>query len=193
MKLGGKKNGAPVSAPWVSIDVGAVGIVGSGTESTAVYTAAGSGTEIGGAACSDQFHYVYQPMSGDGAVTARLASQSGATTSSITGVMIREATATGSRFGMMMHRGSGNNTMRAIYRTTTGGLGTSVSSPSKTLPNSWVRVTRTGNSIAMMTSDDGTTWTTVSMASEVTAGFVVCSGNNGVSDTDTFDNVTLVP
>ena len=112
--------------------------------------------------------------------------------------MLRETTATGSKFAIVVHRGSGSNNMRAIRRTSTGGSTTSTSSTSQTPPSCWVRITRTGNSIAMQRSTNGTSWTTINtstitMATNITVGLMVTSGSNSVLDTDLFDNVTVVP
>ncbi len=183
-------------APWLTADIGAVGIAGSANESAGTFTVKGSGTGIGGT--SDQFRYVYQTMSGDGSITARINSQSGTTTSSLAGVMIRETTATGSKCAIMVHRGSGSKNMYAIRRTSTGGSTTSTSSTSQTPPNCWVRITRTGNSLAMQRSTNGSSWTTVNtstitMATDITVGLLVTSGSNTILDTDLFDNVTVVP
>ena len=189
-------NVSSLPAPWVTADIGAVGIVGNASHNAGTYTITGSGTGITGTA--DQFRYVYQTLSGDGSITARLTSQSGTTTASLAGVMIRETTATGSRFASVLHRGSGNNNMRAIRRTSTGGSTTSTSSNSQTPPNCWVRITRTGSRFVMARSTNGTSWTTINtstitMASEITVGILVTSGSNSVLDTDVFDNVTVVP
>ncbi len=183
-------------APWQTADIGAVGIAGSANESAGTFTVKGSGTGIGGT--SDQVRYVYQTLSGDGSITARVNSQSGSTTASLAGVMIRETTATGSKFAIMVHRGSGSKNMYAIRRTSTGGSTTSTSSTSQTPPNCWVRITRTGNSLTMQRSTNGTSWTTVNtstitMATAITVGLMVTSGSNSVLDTDLFDNVTVVP
>lgn len=183
-------------APWQTADIGAVGIAGSANESAGTFTVKGSGTGIGGT--SDQVRYVYQTLSGDGSITARVNSQSGSTTASLAGVMIRETTATGSKFAIMVHRGSGSKNMYAIRRTSTGGSTTSTSSTSQTPPNCWVRITRTGNSLTMQRSTNGTSWTTVNtstitMATDITVGLMVTSGSNSVLDTDLFDNVTVVP
>ncbi len=183
-------------SPWLTADIGAVGIAGSANESAGTFTVKGSG--LGPTGTSDQFRYVYQTMSGDGSITARVNSQSGTATTSLAGVMVRETTATGSKFAGAWHRGSGSKNMYATRRTTTGGSTTSTSSTSQTPPNCWVRVTRTGNSFAMARSTNGTSWTTINtstitMATDVTVGLVVTSGSNTILDTDVFNSVTVVP
>ena len=189
-------NASGLPAPWLTADIGSVGIAGSASASTGTYTVKGSGTGITGTA--DQFRFVYQTLNGDGSITARLTSQSGTTSSSLAGVMIRESTATGSKHASVVRRGSGLNNMRAIRRTSTGGSTSSTSSSSQTPPNCWIRITRTGNSFAMQRSVNGTSWTTIdtrtiTMNSDITIGIVVTSGSNAVLDTDVFDNVTVVP
>ena len=183
-------------APWETADIGAVGIAGSANESAGNFTVTGSGTGITGS--SDQFRYVYQTMSGDGSITAKINSHSGTTTSSHAGVMIRETTATGSMFAAVVHRGSGGKNMYAIRRTSTGGSTASTSSTSQTPPNCWVKITRTGNSLTMQRSTNGTSWTTINtstitMATNITVGLIVTSGNNSILDTDVFTDVTVVP
>jgi len=184
-----------LSAPWASTDIGAVGIAGSASNSAGTYTVKGSGTGLGGG--TDQFRYVYQTLYGDGSVTARITGQSGTLAAAVAGVMIRESTATGSKFAAMVRRGSGTKTMAAVRRSSTGGSTTTTTATSQTPPNCWVQVTRVGNSLAMRRSTDGVSWTTVatstiSMASTITLGLVVASGSNSVLDTDLFSNVTVV-
>lgn len=188
-------NPASLPAPWVSTDIGQVGMEGGASADAGVYTINGSGTGI--TSTSDQFRYVYQTLSGDGSITARLNSQSGTSTNSLAGVMIRENTNTVSRFASVLRRGSGSNNIRAIRRTSPDGTLSSNQSTSQTPPNCWMRVTRTGNSFTMQSSTNGTTWSeiatvTITMATEITVGLVVSSGSNATLDTDLFDNVSVV-
>jgi regulation of enolase protein 1 (concanavalin A-like superfamily) len=182
-------------APWVSVDVGAVGIAGSASANNGVFTVKGSGASLNGTA-ADQFRYVYQTMTGDGSITARITGQSGAIANAFAGVMIRENTTAGSPYMFMARQGDG--IARSRSRLTTGGATTSSSGAAVTPPNSWVRLTRTGNSISAFLSTDGVTWTTVktttvTMASNVTVGLIATSGSNTAVNTDVFDNVTVVP
>ena len=187
---------ANLPSPWQTADIGTVGLAGSVIANAGSYTIKGSGIGITGTA--DQFRYVYQTLSGDGSITARINSQSGVLAASLAGVMVRETTDANSRFAMVAHRGAGTNNMRATRRTTSGGTLLTTSSASQTPPNCWVRVTRTGNSLAMASSTNGTTWTTIStttvtMTANVTVGLAVTSGNNTLLDTDAFSSITVVP
>jgi len=184
-----------LSSPWVSADIGAVGLVGSAYTISNVYTVNGAGASLSGAA-ADQFHYVYQTMTGNGSLVAQLTKQSGTNVNGFGGIMIRETTATGSRF--MFAAREGNGTMVARSRASTGGATTSVNGPKLTLPNYWLELERTGSNIVALTSSNGSTWVSlttnsIAMATNVTFGLFVTSGNTNVLDSDLFTNVTAVP
>jgi regulation of enolase protein 1 (concanavalin A-like superfamily) len=182
-------------AGWFTTDIGSVGIAGSAGESGGNFTVRGSGTGIGGS--TDQFRYLYQTLNGDGSITARVASQSSTASGALAGVMIRETTAENAKFGAMVRRGSSSRNMVALRRTLAGSAPSSTTASGLTPPNCWLRITRTGNSIVMQQSSNGSKWTTVatstiSMASVITIGMLVASGSNTVIDTDIFTNVTVV-
>lgn len=183
-----------LSAPWVTADIGTVGLKGSAYNVSSLYTVNGSGASLNGTA--DQFRYVYQTMPGNGSIVARVTSQSGTNVNGYAGIMIRETTATGSSF--MFAARQGNGTMVARSRTSTGGATTSTNGPSLTLANFWLELARTGNNISAMSSTNGSTWVTVktnsfTMATNVTFGLFVTSGNTNVLDSDVFTNITAVP
>ena len=59
------------------------------------FTVSGAGSQIYGTA--DSFHFVYQPVSGDGTIVARVASVQGTSTASeAIGLMVRETLSAGS-------------------------------------------------------------------------------------------------
>src|SRR6266478_6150658 len=60
---------------WSDGDIGSVGLSGSATYSNNVFTVKGSGTGMTGTA--DGMHFVYQLLSGDGTIVARVVSSSG--------------------------------------------------------------------------------------------------------------------
>ena len=65
--------GGPLPSPWIDQDIGAVGRVGGGSFLTGTFIERGSGADIGGSA--DAFHYIYQPLNGDGKIIAHVATQ----------------------------------------------------------------------------------------------------------------------
>jgi glucose/arabinose dehydrogenase/regulation of enolase protein 1 (concanavalin A-like superfamily) len=179
--------------PWAEKDIGAVSLPGSAIVSGGTFTVAGSGADIWSS--SDQFHFVYQPLSGDGTIVARVPSIQNTNVWAKVGVMIRESLAANSTFAdMLLTPGSGGAFQR---RATTGGSGTTtnVTGPA---PPYWVQLVRTGTSFTGFVSADGATWSligsaTVSMATNVYVGLAVTSHSPGVLCTATFDNVTFTP
>ncbi len=84
-------------APWVAGDVGTVGRTGSASVSAAAgaFTVTGGGIDIWGTA--DEFQFLHRPLTGDGQITARVASLQNTGPWAMAGVMIRETLAAGSR------------------------------------------------------------------------------------------------
>lgn len=184
-------------SPWLTMDIGTVNLIGSGSfgNSTGTYKVLGSGSGITGS--SDQFRYVYQTLIGDGSIKAQLSSQNGTLSSSLAGVMIRESNSTGSKFVGVWRTGSGNFNIRAVRRTTTSSSFTTKTSTSQTPPNCWLRIVRTGNRFAAARSTNGISWSTIStstvtMNSNITIGLFVASGSPTILDTSIFSNVTVV-
>ncbi len=56
--------------PWQNQDIGAVAAAGASIYAHGNFTASGTGADIWGTA--DEFHYVYQPITGDGEIIARV-------------------------------------------------------------------------------------------------------------------------
>ena len=187
--------GSTLSAPWISADIGAVGLVGSSYNKTNLYTVTGAGASLAGAV-ADQFQFVYQTMVADGSIIARIASQNGTNANGYAGVMVRETTATGSSFMFVAREGDGKTVVRS--RTSTGGATTSTNGVTLTIPNYWVELIRTGNKIAALTSTNGSNWVgvqtnTFTMATNVVFGLFVTSGNTNALSTGSFTNITAVP
>jgi Immunoglobulin domain len=188
--------GSALSSPWVTADIGTTGLNGSAYNVTGLYTVNGAGTNFSGST-ADQFRYVYQTMVGDGSIIAKINSQSGTNANALTGIIIRETTQTGSSFMAAARRGDGNMVVRS--RTSTGAATTTVTnSATFTLPNYWLELVRSGNNISALTSTNGTAWVafktnTITMATNITFGLFVTSGNTNILDSDTFTNITAVP
>src|SRR5271169_2994209 len=95
----------PLPNSWLDADVGAVGLTGSATYAGGIFTVNGSGNAIYYTA--DQMHFVYQALSGDGTIVARVVSASGSTYPE-SGVMIRETLDPGATNAFLSYS-SGNN------------------------------------------------------------------------------------
>ena len=81
---------------WADRDVGTPNATGGAAFSNNTYTVSGSGNDIFNA--SDNFHYVYQPLMGDGTIIAHVLSQGNANAAAKAGVMIRESLNANSTF-----------------------------------------------------------------------------------------------
>src|SRR5205807_5161602 len=75
----------PLPSPWADTDIGAVALQGSASFANSTFTVRGSG-DIWGPA--DAFHYVYQPISGDTTIIARIASEQNPSPFAKAGVMV---------------------------------------------------------------------------------------------------------
>jgi regulation of enolase protein 1 (concanavalin A-like superfamily) len=170
-----------------------VALVGAASESNGVYTVQGSGNIAG---MADRFRFVYQSLSGDGDITARINSMTTNGVNRCVGVMIRESLAPNSRYAFM---GIGQNLkFRWQRRNNTGGATASTTSTLATPPNVWARLTRTNNTLYGFSSTNGVNWTklasaNITMATNVYVGFVVASGNTNALNTSVFPNVSVTP
>jgi phosphatidylserine/phosphatidylglycerophosphate/cardiolipin synthase-like enzyme len=183
----------PLPAPWASQDIGAVGVAGSASAANGVFTVTGEGVDIWNTA--DAFRYVWQPLSGDADVIARVDSEDFVHAWVKAGVMIREKLTADSPHGLMLvSPGKGLAFQRRIA---TGGLSTNTSGGAGTAP-AWVKLERRANTITAYRSADGTTWTlvgsdTFTMGPNVFVGLAVSSHVSGRLATATFSNVAVIP
>lgn len=178
--------------PWAELDIGGPSQAGSATYSGGTFTVSGSGGELPWNS-GEQFHFVYQPLTGDGQIVARVASIGNTDGSAKAGVMIRESldVNAANAFAFLTPSNSTQFSVRTASGATTAGIGSS----SGAAPY-WVKLTRSGNTFSGMVSADGVTWqslgtTTVAMVNTVYVGLAVTSHNNGNLNTSTFDNVTV--
>lgn len=178
-------------AGWNRLDIGAVGVAGSSSESGGTFTVSGAGEDVWGTA--DAFHFAYGTLAGDGAIVARVASLSGAEAWTKAGVMIRESLDAASTHAFMLV--SKSKGLAFQRRTTTGGLSTHTSGGSGTAPY-WVKLTRSGNVVTGSVSADGSTWKvvdsdTIAMTDAVHVGLAVTSHDSSQLATATFDGVEI--
>ena len=186
-----------VPSPWTSADVGSVGSAGGAQAANGTYWLSGAGTDIGGTADAHQF--MYQTLTGDGSLIARLSDQQISGTDKV-GLMVRENLAAGSRtVALLLNSGYGTSTgtARFMSRTSTGGTAAWVDGTSQSVPL-WFKLVRSGNTFTGSVSSDGQSWTTVgsknvTMAGSVYMGLAVCSRSTSFLNTAAFDNITAVP
>ena len=181
-------------SPWVTQDIGTVGLAGSAAHNAGTFTLAGAGAGITGSA--DAGRFIYQTASGDCDIIVRVQSLTNTGTNAKAGVMIRETLAANAReAGVWITPTSGAQFTR---RTSAGGTTAVTSSTGKVAPY-WVRLTRSGNTFKAFMSTNGSTWvqigknTNISMASSTYIGIAATSGSTATLCTGVMTNVTATP
>ena len=194
-----KAQESPDTAPaeaWAHQEIGR-GTGWSGdvqAEGAGVYSVTSSGADIGGQA--DVFHYMYQPLNGNGEIVARVLGIGGTTNGSAkAGVMVRGTLDDNSRNAMMAINLS--DSLFFQYREATGG-GTdkTVGSTSQAAPY-WVKMVRWGDWLGGYSSPDGVNWTLCGwetlggLPTQVYVGLAVANGQTGTFCTAQFDQVSV--
>jgi regulation of enolase protein 1 (concanavalin A-like superfamily) len=179
----------PLPSGWLDQDIGVVGKVGSASYANNVFTVQGGGSSFF-SGTADGFHFVYQQLSGDGTIVARLVSIS--TNYAQAGVVIRETLDAGAKnVGVIIYNGS----FGTAYRLTTGGSSTYTGNVRAALPY-WVKLVRSGSTFSGYASADGVNWAqvgtsqTINMATNVYVG-LGASYSTSTLATATFDNVSV--
>ena len=174
-----------------STDVGSPAISGSATYAAGVYSIRAAGTDIWNT--SDQFHFVYQPVTGNVDLAVRVASIANTHYWAKAGVMIRESLDANARHAsMLLSQGRGYAFQR---RPDPGAYSLHTSGGSGTAPG-WVRLVRSGDLFEAYRSSDGRSWTrvgsdTIPMADTVYVGLAVTSHNASAATTSSLDGFLL--
>lgn len=154
----------------------------------------------------DRFHFVHQPLTGDGTITVRISSQADSHEWAKAGVMIKQSVRNGTPYAAVMVTPRHGVRWQADYALpdVAGGAGGA--------PR-WLRLTRSGSALTGFESTDGRGWTpvgstvlalprTVEVGMFVTSpgvftvvqhGNQTTSGRNETVGRAVFDNVTLRP
>jgi regulation of enolase protein 1 (concanavalin A-like superfamily) len=183
---------AQVPSPWAARDIGSPVIPGTVLFAQGQFTVTAGGSDIWGT--SDQFQFVYQQVTGDVDVLARVDSVTMAHAWSKAGVMIRSSLAANASHGLaLVSAGKG---IAFQSRAQDGGLTTNAPG-SLSAPPQWIRLIRIGTQLTAYSSDNGATWTTIGSAtialgSVVYVGLAATSHNPGVPTTALLSQVTVV-
>src|SRR5262249_15735566 len=170
----------PLPTTVLDQDVGSPNPVGSATYSNGSYTIKGSGST---GSTGDHTDFVYQGLSGDGTIMARVASIPSATGYSQVGLMVRET---------MQASSTEVSVWNASYlnsRATTGGSTSFQYGPTAPSSLCWLKLVRSGNVFAGYISGNGLDWlqvgtsVTITMASTVYFGMFVGNSYPGVLQT----------
>jgi regulation of enolase protein 1 (concanavalin A-like superfamily) len=177
--------------PWTAADIGSPLLSGAAAASAGTFTLAGTGRDIWGT--SDQFQYVYRPVTGDTEIVAWIAGLQAADGASKAGIMIRENLQGPAAHASMFVTGSNGWTFQ--QRFSPGAVSYSTTGSAGGAPG-WVRLVREGNLFSAYQSEDGSLWTfvgsdTIAMPATVYVGLAVTSHVVSATATATISNVAI--
>jgi regulation of enolase protein 1 (concanavalin A-like superfamily) len=182
---------ATLPAPWTARDIGSPILAGSASAAGGTFLVQGAGQDIW--STSDQFQFVFQPVTGDTQITAWIGSLQAPSVSTKAGVMIRGALTASAANAFMLRAGSTNWGFQR--RLSTAGT-TYINWGGAAAVSGWVRLVRQGNLFTAYRSANGSQWTLVesdaiSMPPTVYIGLAVTSHAATALATATFSSVTV--
>jgi regulation of enolase protein 1 (concanavalin A-like superfamily) len=186
--------GAALPDGWTSADIGSVGALGGAAFAAGVFAVQNAGTDIWGT--EDAFHYVYREAMGDFDVRARVLGLDAPHEWAKAGLMVRESLEPNARHHTLL--ASRDHGLAHQWRPEAGGLSLHAPLGTDVLP-AWFRITRTGATVHLSWSADGSSWTPVTStefgAGAAFIGLAVTSHDVTNAAIGTFDNVvaTAVP
>lgn len=174
--------------PWQSGDIGNPTVSGHSQVSGNTATITGAGLKIW--ETTDQLQYLHIPLHGDGQIVARIRSQTTTHAYAKVGLMIKEAPVAMSPYALLAATPGNGIVFQHNFK---GGI----AAGEYTLPNTWLRMIRTGNTFSMYRSTDGSNWQyigsqDITMAETATIGLFVSSYQADQAQTAIFDNIAVV-
>jgi len=181
-----------IPLPWQQKDIGATAAAGNAGVRGQTFIVTGSGSDVWDNA--DEFHFVYQEISGDLEIQARVISLTATDPWAKAGVMIRNTLDANSSHAMMVM--SAANGLAFQRRTSTGGSSSHTAGTNTNAPY-WVRLTRSGSRLTAYESQTGANWAqvgtvTISMPDPVYVGLMVTAHNDGALCEARFEDVKLI-
>jgi hypothetical protein len=188
---------------WTSVDIGDVGLAGSATETSGVWTVHGAGGDIWGTA--DAFHFLYRAAgSDDRHLTVRVDDLQNTNSFAKAGLMVRESLDPGAAAVILDAKPSGE--IEFMARSTTGGTMAYIGGAFVTTP-AWLQLTWLQPSSAppisvnAWISQDGVTWSPVSHGVDmnraqfgaVLAGAAITSHDTAQLNTAHFEGLSSLP
>jgi regulation of enolase protein 1 (concanavalin A-like superfamily) len=182
-----------VPSPWSARDVGSPTPAGSSSydSTSGTFTEDGGGSDIWGT--SDKFHFVYQAVSGNVDIVARVDSITQADQWSKSGLMIRASLNANSAHAFaLVSAGKGTAFQR---RKANGGESTNTTGPAARAPY-WVRLVRSGTTVTAYVSSNGTSWSslgsdTIALGTTAYVGIATTSHNSSATTTAEVSHVVL--
>ncbi len=180
----------PLPGGWKHTDIGDVGYPGDVIYTPGVFSISASGNDIWDNA--DAFHFVYQTLTGDGEIIARVASLENTDGWAKAGVMMRETLAAGSKHAFSLIAATQGDAFQR--RPTTNGISVHTAGPGASAPF-WVRLVRAGDVFTAYSSADGIDWRligsdTIPMNATIYAGLALTAHNDSTLGGAVLDNVS---
>jgi hypothetical protein len=121
----------------------------------------------------DAFFFVHRTLTGDGEITARVATLKDAEPWAKAGIIFKQGTESGSPYAAVLLTGGNGARMQYNYTEDVAG-------PKSTSDYQWLRLSREGNTLTGAVSQDGESWSTISttqldLGESVEAGMFVSS------------------
>ena len=182
-----------VERPWRDVDIGEPQTEGASAWNGGVIAVVGSG--IGSRDTSDQMHFTYSRLTGDGDLVARLIALDDEHPLASGGIMIRSSLAPDAASAGLL--GTNLNGIRFERRLGQGwsSLTTSSDAPATQM---WLKLERRGFLVTASVSPDGINWTilgadTIELGPDAYVGFAVASHRQSELASATFDSVSISP
>jgi hypothetical protein len=157
------------------------------------YKITAAGADIWGT--SDQFHFAYKRLSGNGEIKARVVSITNTDASAKAGVMIRETLEPGSKHIMVVAQPSSDNGIAFQRRAETNFTSEQIINLPGMLAPRYLKLTRSGNTFTAQHSSNNLTWTTIGsvdmpMLADVYIGLCLTAHNINAVCTAEFSSVS---
>lgn len=173
------------SRKWFSQDIASSAPPGRSRVQGSTMSITGGGVGI------DQFHMTHQVIRGDVTIRAKAASVGRSDPQASAGLVFRASTEPNAACVYVAFTADGNG---VVYAKPASG-GASTTTFAGKAPG-WLKLSREGDAIAAMSSDDGKTWTAIwngslAMPAQMLVGVFAHSNNRNMLSTGSFDNVTV--
>ncbi|TSE06704.1 T9SS type A sorting domain-containing protein [Aquimarina algiphila] len=180
----------PLPTPWNNADIGNPVINGNASYSNGAFTIDAGGADIWNN--SDEFHFIYQPLKGDGEIIAQTNSIGTTNPWAKGGVMIRETLNSTSKHAMLVASSAEGI---AFQRRNVDRGGTTHTGINGAVPV-WLKLVRANTTLTAYQSEDGTNWIKIgedeiTMNNDVYIGLALTSHNEAEVCTATFANVLV--
>lgn len=179
---------AALPAGWKARNIGLT--AGTASYSSGDFTLTSKSSDIWGT--QDKLNFIYQTMTGDGTIVAKVNAMSNMNSWAKAGVMIRDTLNPSAKHADMLITPSNGATFQ--YRAATGGSMTDVLA-SASVPR-WVKLERAGNQFIGYISSNGTSWSevsrkTIAMNSSVYVGIALSNPGSSSSNKAVFSQVQI--